>query len=119
MAEDLPVHFDIERAYALLNESQRALEDMLRAFEHMTGAMQSGERMTEMEMGKSMTSLGRVRRHFLEEVKSYEKHVFESNGLVASAPLDFDQLRSEIGSRLDRLRDAQSAEGVSGEPDTE
>ncbi len=117
MAQDPPVIAGTETARKTFAESQTAMEDMLAAFDFTVRELQGGGQVSEAEVMKRLAQLSQVRTRFIEEVKQYEKHVLEANGLVASAPLDFDGLRDQIGGRLDRIRAAHGSDGLSGEPD--
>ena len=98
----------------MLAQSEKAMEDILAAFELMAERMMQGEDdMSMSEISRSRTTLAQVRIQLVDEVNKHENRVLQSRGLVADAPLDFDSIRREIGSRLDRVRAARGSEGVS------
>ena len=93
---------------AMLDQSEKAMEDILAAFELMAERMMTGEDDMSMgELSKARIALGQTRSQLIDEVNKHEKRVLLSKGLLAEAPLDFDSIRAEIGSKLDRLRRAQ------------
>ncbi|MDA8585729.1 hypothetical protein N9L47_05575 [Rhodobacteraceae bacterium] len=116
MDDDPSVIAGTFKSRRLLKHSETALEDVLAAFDLMSERILNGEEdVTLAEISKSRSHLGYVRAQLVEEVNRHEKRIFHSEGLVADAPLDFDAIRSSVGGKLDRIRDARDAEGVSGE----
>ena len=50
----------------------------------------------------------------IQERNRYVKALQDAENSAPDAPIDFDAVRCEIGSRLDRIRVARDAEGLSG-----
>ena len=108
MADDPSVLAGTFTSRRMLSESEKAMEDILKAFEVMADRIKDGESdVTPAEISKVRTVLAQVRSRLVDEVKKHEERVFHSNGLSAGAPMDFDRVRSEIGSKLNRIRDAR------------
>lgn len=116
MAEDPAILAGTFASRRMLARSEKSMEDILVAFDVMAERMLDGDNIPVAELAKARTALGQVRSQLLEEVYKHEKRVLLSQGLLADAPLDFDELRREIGSSLDRIRSARDAEGIPGEP---
>ncbi len=100
------------KARWLLAESEEALWDVLQALKLMKKRMEAGENLSPAEMQKGLMVLGATRAKLLEEVRKHERQIFLEHGLLADAPLDFDEVRREIGRNLDRLRDGGGAGDV-------
>ena len=114
MADDPEVSSETEHARFMLHQSEKALLRVLMAFDSMEERMLHGEEpLSETELSKACASLGNTRSKLLDEVNKYERHVLLSNGLTAEAPINFDAVKDEIGSSLDRIRKARDAEGFS------
>ena len=110
MADDPSVIAGTFKSRRLLRESETAMEDLLTAFDVMAKRIRDGEDdMTPAEISKTRTALGHVRSQLVDEVNKHEQRVFHAKGLVADAPLNFDNLRAEIRSHLDRIRAAQDS----------
>ena len=106
MTDDPSILAGTFQSRRMLAQSERAMEDILAAFELMAERMIGNDDMSISELTKARISLAHVRSQLVDEVNKHEKRVLSSQGLVADAPLDFDSIRREIGSRLDRIRDA-------------
>jgi hypothetical protein len=104
MADDRKVPKRTKHARWMLRQSEKALRDVLDGFDAMQEMMQSGEAPSISEIMKARTALGNTRAQLLEEVNKYERHILLSKGLIDEAPIDFDAIKDQIGSRLDRLR---------------
>ena len=117
MADDPEVSQETKHARWMLGQSEKALEDILVAFEEMRLQILEGGTLTGGDLTKARISLGQTRAQLLDEVNKYERHVLLSNGLTAEAPLNFDAIKDQIGSRLDRIRIARDAEGFSEKSD--
>ena len=100
------------KARWLLAESEAALWDVLQALKLMKKRMEAGDNLSPAEMQKGLMVLGVTRAKLLEEVRKHERRIFLENGLLADAPLDFDEIRREIGRSLDRLRNRGGAAGI-------
>ena len=95
----------------MLERSEKAMEDILAAFELMAERLLTGEdEMSMGELSRARLALGQTRSQLIDEVNKHEKRVLLSKGLVADSPLDFDVIRDEIGSQLDRIRRAQGSD---------
>ncbi len=93
-----------------LAKSEKAMDEIMAAFELMAERMLEGENLSKAELSKSLSTLAETRTQLLKEVNKHEERVLLSKGLVATAPIDFDAVRSEIGRSLDRLRAATEAD---------
>jgi len=110
MADDPSVIAGTFKSRRLLRESETALEDLLTAFEVMAQRYRDGEDdVTPAEISKTRTALGLARSQLVDEVNKHEQRVFYAKGLVADAPINFEDLRAEIGGQLDRIRESQSS----------
>ena len=108
MADDPPKLAGTVASRAMLSKSEKAMEDILAAFELMAERiLDDEENLSKAELSQARIALAQTRSQLIEEVNKHEKRVLLSKGLVADAPLDFDAIRAEIGSQLDRIRNAQ------------
>ena len=112
MSDDPYVAAGTSKARWLLAESEEALWDVLQALKLMRKRMEAGENLSPAEMQKGLMVLGATRSKLLEEVRKHERQIFFENGLLADAPLNFEEIRGEIGRSLDRLRAGGGAAGV-------
>jgi hypothetical protein len=111
MADDPSVLAGTLGSRRALEESEKALEEVLEAFDVLADRIKnSDDDVAPAEISKSRLVLAQVRTQLSEEVSKHEKRVLQSAGLTADAPLDFDVLRASIGRKLDRIRDAGDAE---------
>lgn len=118
MADDPDVPLGTERARWKLRHSEKALDKVLDAFDAMEQRMLDGEEgLVIGDLSKARIALGQTRSQLLDEVNKYERHILLSEGLIDGAPIDFDAIKDQIGSSLDRIRDARDAEGVSERAD--
>ncbi len=113
MADDPTIIAGTFHSRRMLAQSEKAMEDILAAFELMAERILEGENVSLAELTRSRTAMAQVRAQMVEEVNKHEKRVLQSMGLTADSALDFDAIRCEIGSRLDRVRAARGSEGVS------
>ena len=90
-----------------LVDAQSVLEEMLSVFREMTARIEGGETVTTAEVGRARSTFASARMAILDEVTKHEASILSSEGLLADAPLDLDELRSSIGGRLDRIRDSR------------
>lgn len=110
MADDPSVLAGTFKSRRMLSESEKAMDDILEAFEVMARRIKDGESdTTPAEIVKMRTVLAQVRTQLVDEVNKHEERILQSNGIAANAPMDFDKLRSEIGSKLDRIRKSRGA----------
>lgn len=103
-------------ARRLLQESETALWDVLAAINLMRNRITAGETLPPAELQRAVLALGTTRAKVLDEVQRHERRKFLENGLVADAPLDFEAIRDEIRSEIDRLRAAEDAGAFSDRP---
>ena len=82
----------------------------------MSDRLSVGEEVTA-DVSKAPMALASVRASILDEVRRNESRILQAEGLMATAELDLDQIRFDIGRRLDRIRDARGADGVPGGDD--
>lgn len=113
MDEELADLAGTRRARQMLERSEHSMENLLAALDLYADAVLDGATVTIADVAKARIALAHARNQLLEEVKKHEERCAFDRGLVATAPLDFDELRDQIGSKLDRLRFADGTEGVS------
>ena len=94
----------IEQARKRHDLAQKVFERFINALIDLTDKIEAAKEMEKGEIDKTVRELSKSLIFATEEAEKYEKCVLENTGLVADAPLDLDAIRSEIGSRLDRLR---------------
>ncbi|MEP2260949.1 MAG: hypothetical protein ABJI00_06010 [Paracoccaceae bacterium] len=90
---DPEVSQETKHARWMLGQSERALEDILVAFEEMRRQILEGGTLTGGDLTRARVSLGHTRSQLLDEVNKYERHILLSNGLTAEAPLNFDAIK--------------------------
>ena len=105
-----------ERARNLLAQSAKSVADMLIVFESMADRI-SRDEMTKAELASVLKAHAEARTQLIKVVVQHENDVLVEQKLVAHAPLNFDELRRDIGRKLDRLRYGGDAKGVSGVSD--
>jgi hypothetical protein len=110
---DLADQAGTANARRILARSERTMEDLLAALDLYAEQILNGELTSLADVTKARIALASARVQLLDEVKKHEERCAFDRGLLAAAPLDFDTLRDEIGRKLDLLRDARGAEGVS------
>jgi hypothetical protein len=111
---DLP---DIERSRILLTESENALRDALDAFAIMRARILADEAVPPAEMAKTLTAISLNRGRVTDDMRKHEDRILFKSKRVANAPLDFDELRSALGRKLDRIRAAVASGDVSEGPE--
>ena len=115
MTDDPAILAGTFKSRRLLAAGEALVEDLLGLFERVaTEAAASADKTSLAEMNRVRLLYAKARNELIEEVKKHEQHVLEARGLVATAPIDFDRLRAEIGRSLDRIRSARDAEGIPG-----
>lgn len=114
MTDDPAAKAETEGARRLLADSEAVLEDLIDGFRRMSDRLSVGEDVT-VEVSKAPMALASVRASILDEVRRNESRILQAEGLMATA--DLDQIRFDIGRRLDRIRDARGADGISGGDD--
>ena len=104
-----------ERARQMLAQSEKALDEILTAFDLMAERIRAGADVPATEMARSFTALSQARTRLINEVKEHDKRVLLAEGVDAAAPLDLEAVRVEIGRRLDRIRAALDEENIPGD----
>lgn len=84
---------------------------------HLSGQLVRPEEPDSEELTLSGAELADMRGRILREVERHEASALDAGGRDEAVPFDLDEIRTSIGSRLDRIRDARRAGGVPGEPD--
>lgn len=113
MGEEVADLAGTRNARRLLDLSERQMADLLAALDLYAEAVLDGAEMKPVDVAKARIALAQARTQLLDEVIKHEERCLFERGLLANAPLDFDRLRDSIGGKLDRLRDARGADGVS------
>ena len=103
---------DTNRARKSLAQSEKALAEVVRAFELMAERMQV-EDVPAAELTKTLTAHSQARTRLQDEVKEHDNRVLFAEGRLAEAPLDLDAIRAQIGCRLSRIRKALDEEKLS------
>ncbi len=101
-----------EDARLLLEDSQRSIREMLFVFKVLSERLDGGDAVPQAELTKAITSLAGARNKLLDEVRRYEDRVLRDKKLTADSILDFDELRAELGRKLDRIRKHREAGSV-------
>jgi hypothetical protein len=101
-------------AAGLLEVANAHYQDALEALEIVKLHLKEGTDLSPAEIAKAAADFRRATQTLFEERKRLEDQRRKEAGVVHDFGLDLDAARDEIGSRLDRLRAARGAEGVSG-----
>ncbi|KKL19103.1 hypothetical protein LCGC14_2468840 [marine sediment metagenome] len=101
------------RAELILEEAQEQYRDVLEDLRALRLCLREQSELSEAEVKRVLTEHRRITLTVFEERKRLEDLRKRQKGIVHDYALDFDALRDEIGGRLDRLRAAKHAEGVS------
>ena len=117
MADEESDFLDIERSRELLATSDEALREALAAFAILKERLLADETVPPTELARALTAISANRGRVSDDMRKHEDRVLFRHKRVANAPLDFDELRSDIGSKIDRIRATLRAEGVFEEPD--
>ncbi len=112
MDDDPSTPAGTDHARRMLDQSEKALDEILIAFDLMAERIKTGDDIPATELTRSFTALGQARTRLINEVKEHEKRVLRAEGLDPEAALDLDAIRFEIGRRLDRIRAALDEEAV-------
>lgn len=104
MADDPSDFSDIERSRELLVESDEALREALAAFAILKERLLADETVPPTELARALTSISQNRGRVTDDMRKHEDRILFRSKRVANAPLDFDQLRSDLGGKIDRLR---------------
>ncbi|MGI9388587.1 MAG: hypothetical protein ACR2O1_00900 [Boseongicola sp.] len=103
MADDPSVKAGTGDARLLLESGEKALRDLLVAFDLLSEQVHSGDVPAERDLSRACVTLARVRSTLMEEIQKHERRVLMSEGLTDNAPIDFNGIRKDIGRRIDRL----------------
>ena len=98
---------DTEYARSRMEAAAAILDDTLATFEILTDEYKARIMPKDREFRDALNMVSKAKLHLYQEQMNYEKSVLANEGLLADAPLDLDAIRSEIGSKLDRLRDTR------------
>lgn len=112
MTDDPSQSADTKRARQMLAQSEKALDEILTAFDVMAERVRSGDDVSPIELTKACTALSQARTRLINEVKEHDKRALRAEGCDREAPLDLEAVRFEIGRRLDRIRAALDEEDV-------
>lgn len=93
--------------------SQELYDDAIRAFRQLIAETRANATMPKTEQAGIIRNANDALSLLLKEKTKYEKACRDAARDSPDAPIDFDAVRSEVGSRLDRIRAARVAEGFS------
>lgn len=99
----------LDEARRRLDEAEETLADFRLSLASYAVSLRQGGHDVDAKMIDTIRTFTKARLVLRQEIQNYEKCLLENSGLVAEAPLDLDAVKSEIGRRLDRLRDTQGA----------
>ncbi|MEM6385763.1 MAG: hypothetical protein AAF718_05950 [Pseudomonadota bacterium] len=116
MADESSDFSDIERSRELLEQSDEALQEALLAFAILKERLLADETVPPSDVAKALTNISQHRGRVTDDMRKHEDRLLFQSKRVANAPLDFDKLRSDIGRKVDRIRDALRTRGISEEP---
>ncbi|KAF0677409.1 hypothetical protein [Profundibacterium mesophilum] len=97
------------RASEILEQAEEQYREVLEDLKSVRMALRDRSDLAEGEIRRVLTEFRRVAQTVFDERKRLEELRKRRCGIVHDYALDFDALRGEIGSRLDRLRDAGAA----------
>jgi len=103
MADEPSVKAGTGDARLLLESGEKAMRDLLMAFDNLSGQVRGGDVPPERDLARACVTLTRVRTTLMEEIQKHERRVLMSEGLTDEAPIDFDAIRTDIGRRIDNL----------------
>jgi hypothetical protein len=101
-------------AAELLKVANDHYEDALEALQIVKLYLKEGTDLSPAEIARAAADLRKATQTLFDERKRLEDQRRKEAGVVHDFGLDLDAARDEIGGRLDRLRAARGAEGVSG-----
>jgi len=113
MADDPSVKAGTGAARLLLESGEKALRDLLIAFDLLSEQVLNGTVPAERDLSRACVTLARVRTTLMQEIQKHEKRVLMSEGLTEEAPIDFDEIRTDIERRIDRLLEQEKKGEVS------
>lgn len=94
--------------------AQNHFEDALQALEIVKQYLKDGDHLSGTEIKSVAADLRRATQSLLDERKRIDDQLRKEAGIVHAFGIDFGAARDEIGRKLDRLRAARGADGVSG-----
>lgn len=115
MPDDPSQKEDTAGARQLIARSEMAFEDAMTALDIIKRRVDDGDYVPPGDIAKLYQQLSASRIKLIDEVREHDKRIARAKGLDASAPLDLEALRSEIGRRLDRIRAESGSKGFSGD----
>ncbi len=110
MTDDPSKKAGTDDARLLLRQGERALRDLLIAFDLLSDRIMDGDLPKTSDLAMVCATHAKVRTSLLEEIQKHERRVVISEGLTNDAPLDLDTLRHEIGRKIDRVREREAKE---------
>lgn len=115
MTSDIPSDHEGSPA-DLLAEAEAHYEDALEAVRALKARLAEGAEPPAAEISRIAQDYRRATQTLFDERKRLDDQRKREAGVVHDYALDLDAARVEIGRKLDRLRAARGAAGVSGEP---
>ena len=103
MADEPSVKAGTGDARLLLKSGEKALRDLLVAFDDLSERVRDGDMPAERDLARACVTLAKVRATLMEEIQKHERRVLMSEGLTEEAPIDFIAIRTDIGRRIDSL----------------
>ena len=101
------------KAEALLNDADAHYGEVVEQIQTLKLYLQDGDALSEAEIKRVLGELRRATQTLFDERKKVENLRKKEIGIVHDYALDFEDAKREIGCRLDRLRTAEGAKGVS------
>ena len=101
-------------ATELLEVANTHFEDALQSMQIVRLYLKEGTDLAPAEIARAAADFRKATQTLFDERKRVEEQRRKEAGVVLDFGLDLDAARDEIGRRLDRLRAARGAEGVSG-----
>ncbi len=112
MTDDPSGEPDTSEPRLMLDIAESLFQDTLAAFEKLKVRILNEQNVTQSDVSGTMSRLVLARLALIREIQSYEKRILIEDGLAPEAPIDFDEIRRDIGCRLDGLRDARGTASV-------
>ncbi|MCG6885489.1 MAG: hypothetical protein LJE62_17210 [Silicimonas sp.] len=89
------------------------MRDVLQALDVLRARIVGGEDVPPAELTRALTAFAQARTRLTEEVTRHEDRILLATKRIASAPLDFEDIRASIGGKIDRIRADLDAGAVS------
>jgi hypothetical protein len=93
----------------LLQRGESALDDLITAFRGLSRPAGALAPAGGSDVSRSKVALASVRATILDEVRRHEAWSLNADGAGRATQLDLEAARTEIGRRLDRIRNARGA----------